>query len=182
MLSAARGSLILRRMHDDADEMRALTQLFAELGAPAPERWARAQLEHGVPQLARFLFLRAAWRHVLADGDTAWIGSTIDVAERQPDAPFAGIGAALARLRECGAHDADVAEVARGMQVAALFAWCRLLDGAPPAEPEVADVQWALVQVSPDGEVVAPVRALHASLLDTDPTGREMRPADPRPT
>ena len=44
-------------------------------------------------------------------------------------------------------------------------------------EPEVTDVGWALVQVTPDGDVVAPLRALHASLLDTDPTGREMRPA-----
>ena len=163
--------------HDDADELRALTQLFAELGAPAPERWARVQLEHGVPQLARFLFLRAAWRQVLADGDTAWIDDTIAASRAEPGVPFAGIGAALARLRAAGARDADVAEVARGMQVAALFALLRLLDGAPAAEPEVADIGWALVQVSPDGDVVAPIRALHASLLDTDPTGREMRPA-----
>jgi hypothetical protein len=162
---------------DDADEVRALTQLFAELGAPHPERWARTQVEHGVPQLARFLFLRAAWRHVLADGDTGWIDGTIAASRAQPDAPFAGVGAALARLREAGARDADVSEVVRGMQAAVLFALCQLLDGAPAAEPEVADVGWALVQVTPEGDVVAPIPALHASLLDTDPTGREMRPA-----
>ena len=162
---------------DDLASLRALTQLFAELGAPAPERWARTQLEHGIPQVARFLFLRAAWRHVLAEGDTAWIGATIDVAAQQPEAPFAGIGAALARVRAAGARDEDVAEVVRGMQAAALFAWCRLLDGAPPAEPEVSDVSWALVQVTPDGDVVGPLRALHANVLDTDPTGREMRPS-----
>ena len=166
----------LSAMTDDAG-LQALTQLFAELGAPAPERWARMQLEHGVPELARWLFLRAAWGHVLADGDVAWIDGTIAASRAQPDAPFAGVGAALARLRAAGARDADVSEVVRGMQVAALFAHLRLLDGAPAAEPEVADVGWALVQVSPDGDVVAPIRALHASLLDTDPTGREMRPA-----
>jgi hypothetical protein len=164
---------------DDDHDLRALTQLFAELGAPAPERWARAQVEGGIPQLARFLFLRAAWRHVLAEGDTSWIDGPIAAARVQPDAPFAGVGAALARLRASGARDTDVSEVVRGMQVAALFAFCRLLDGAPAAEPEVADVRWALVQVTPDGDVVAPLRALHASLLDTDPTGREMRPPPP---
>lgn len=164
---------------DDPDDLRALTQLFAELGAPAPERWARAQVDGGVPQLARFLFLRAAWGHVLADGDTRWIDGPIAAAQLQPDAPFAGLGAALARLRESGARDADISEVVRGMQVAALFAFCHLLDGAPAAEPEVADVRWALVQVTADGDVVAPLRALHASLLDTDPTGREMRPPLP---
>ena len=161
---------------DDADELRALTQLFAELGAPTPERWARAQLEHGIPELARFLFLRAAWRQVLRDGDTTWIDGTVAAAAAQPEAPFAGVGAALARLRSAGANDADISDVVRGMQVAALFAVCRLLDGAPEAEPEVAEIGWALVQVSPDGEVLAPMRELHASILDTDPTGREMRP------
>jgi hypothetical protein len=169
-------SAIFTTMTDDAG-LRALTQLFAELGAPAPERWARTQVEHGVPELARYLFLRAAWRHVLADGDTGWIEGTVQAARAQPDAPFAGVGAALARLRDAGAHDADISEVVRGMQVAALFALLRLLDGAPGAEPEVADIGWALVQVSPDGAVGAPIRELHASLLDTDPTGREMRPA-----
>jgi hypothetical protein len=160
---------------DDARRLAALTQLFAELGAPAPEEWARTQLGQGIPQLARFLFLRAAWTNVLADGDTAWIDPTIAAAGARPDAPFAGVGAALARLRAAGARDEDVSEVARGMQAATLFALCRLLEGAPPAEPEVADVRWALVQVSPEGEVLGAIPALHASVLETDPTGREMR-------
>ena len=162
---------------DDSAALRGLTHLFADLGAPNPERWARAQVEHGVPELARFLLLRGVWRHVLADGDTAWIDGIVASSAANPDAPFAGVGAALARLRERGARDEDVSEVVRGMQVAVLFAVLRLLDGAPAAEPEVAHVRWALVQLTPDGDVVAPIPALHASLLDTDPTGREMRPA-----
>lgn len=165
-------------MPDDSSDttLAALTQLFAELGAPEPGRWARSQLEEGIPQLARFLLLRAAWRTILRDGDTAWIDATIASAERTPDAPFAGVGAALARLRAAGARDEDVAEVARGMQAAALFAFCQLLDDAPHEEPEVADVRWALLQVTPEGQLVGQVSALHASVLETDPTGREMRP------
>lgn len=163
-------------MTDDALSLAALTQLFAELGAPDPEGWARSQLGEGLPQLARFLFLREAWRAVLAEGDTAWIDPTIAASRAQPDAPFAGVGAALARLRDAGARDEDIAEVVRGMQAAALFAFCRLVDDPGLPEPELSDVSWALVQVSPGGEVLAQIAGLHESVLETDPTGREMRP------
>jgi hypothetical protein len=156
--------------------LAALTQLFAELGAPNPGAWARSQMEEGAPQLGRFLFLRQAWRHVLADGDTAWIAPTIAAAQQQPDAPFAGVGHALARLRAAGARDEDVSDVVRGMQAAMLFAFCRLLDDPGTLEPEVQDMRWALVQVTPDGDVAAPLAELHAGVLATDPTGREMRP------
>jgi len=39
-----------------------LAALFQKLGARDPDHWARSQVEEGVPQLARFLFLRQAWR------------------------------------------------------------------------------------------------------------------------
>lgn len=162
-------------MTDDLS-LRVLTQLFAELGAAAPEAWARSQLEEGIPQLARFLFLRGAWQVVLAEDDTAWIDNTIAAAARAPGAPLSGLGPALERLRAAGARDEDLTEVARGMQVAALFGFCHLLDDAPHREPEVADVRWALVQVTPEGNIVGQVTGLHESVLETDPTGREMRP------
>jgi len=37
-----------------------LTALFQKLGARHPEGWARSQIKEGIPQLARFLFLRQA--------------------------------------------------------------------------------------------------------------------------
>src|SRR6187431_2782085 len=116
----------------ELDDLAELAALFARLGAPSPERWARTQLAEGTPELARFVFLRQAWRRLLADGDTSWIEPTIAAARAAPDAPFAGVGHALARLRESGARDEDVAEVARGMQAAALFALASLLDGPRP--------------------------------------------------
>lgn len=155
---------------------RALTQLFAELGAADPEAWARSQLDEGIPQLARYLFLRAAWRLVLGEDDRSWIDGTIAASARAPGAPLSGLGPALERLRAAGARDEDLTEVARGMQVAALFGFCHLLDEAPHEEPEVADVRWALVQVTPEGNIVGQVTGLHESVLETDPTGREMRP------
>lgn len=156
--------------------IEALAQVLDELDVPGARQRAREQLEDGVPHLARYLFLRQAWRLLLADGDTRWIEPTIASARAQPDAPFAGVGHALARVREAGARDEDVAEIARGMQAVALYALCRLVDEPTAPEPELATVRWALVHLTPDGGVAGPIPALHRSVLETDPTGREMRP------
>jgi len=162
----------------ELDDLEELAALFARLGAPRPERWARTQLLEGTPELARFVFLRQAWRRLLAEGDTSWIEPTIAAARAAPDAPFAGVGHALARLRESGARDEDVAEVARGMQAAALFALAALLDGPRPGElePEIADLRWAMVQLGERGEPEARIGALADAVLETDPSGRETRP------
>ncbi len=65
---------------------RELTELFRNLGADDPAGWARSQLEEGLPQLARFLFLRQAWKLVVKPDDSGWI-----TAARQIDASRPGV-------------------------------------------------------------------------------------------
>lgn len=156
-----------------------LTERFRALGAPDPESWARSQLEEGIPQLVRFLFLREAWRRVIAEDDPSWIEREIAQAEREPDAPFAGVGRALHRLRMLGASDTDLTDLARGTQAELLFVLCELIDDAFVDDPAADGISWTLVEVGEDGEVLGAVGGLHESVLETDPTGREMRP---RPT
>jgi len=153
-----------------------LTSLFRKLGARDPEGWARSQVREGIPQLARFLFLRQAWRHVVSEDDSAWIDSFIERAGTHPDEPYAGVGHALKNLRARGATDAEITDLVRGMQAELLFAFCYLLEDPGDVEPEVADVAWALAQVDDDGNVFGSICGLHESVLETDPTGREMRP------
>ena len=152
-----------------------LTALFRKLGACDPEGWARSQIEEGIPQLARFLFLRQAWRAVVDDGDAAWIEQAIGRAETHPDEPNAAVGHTLRKLRARGATDNEITDLVRGMQAQLLFHFCYLLEDPGDVEPEVADVSWALVQTDEDGKVVGRIGGLHESVLDTDPTGREMR-------
>ncbi|MFI5011352.1 MAG: hypothetical protein ACHQAY_03295 [Hyphomicrobiales bacterium] len=153
-----------------------LTALFRRLGAQDPEGWARSQIQEGIPQLARFLFLRQAWREVVSEDDTRWIGSSIARAQTHPDEPYAGVGHALKKLRALGATDDDITDVVRGMQAELLFSFCYLLEDPGKVEPEVADLGWALVQIDGDGKVLGNIDGLHESVLETDPTGREMGP------
>ena len=82
---------------------------------------------------------------------------------------------ALERLRELGAKAEDLTDLVRGMQVALMSSLMYLLDDPGDVARE-AEVAWALLEISPSNEVVAVISSLHESVLQTDPTGREMRP------
>jgi hypothetical protein len=155
-----------------------LTALFRKLGTDDPEGWASSQIEEGIPQLARFLFLRQAWRMIVDENDASWIGRLIELAEARPDEPYAGVGLALKRLRARGATDDEITDLVRGMQAELLFGFCYLLEDPGDVEPEVADVGWSIVEVDGEGNVLGTIPGLHESVLETDPTGRGMRPRE----
>ena len=159
-------------------ELDELTELFSKLGANDPESWAASQINEGINQLGRFLFLRQAWKLVVDEHDTSWIDKEIRESERYPNAPCSGIGIALKNLLADGADKQDITDVVRGMQYDLLFHLCYLLDYPGELEAEVKDISWGLMQLDENGEIVAPITALDESLLGTDPTGREMRPRD----
>jgi hypothetical protein len=150
-----------------------LTELFRSLGARNPADWARSQLDENLPQVARFLFLREAWKLVVADYDMGWIRDRTDDA---PTGPGGEIGPALKRLLSSGATESDLTTVVRTMQWRLLFGLCQLLDDPGNLEKEVRDVAWRLFQVDEDEQPTTVIAGLHESVLETDPTGREMRP------
>jgi hypothetical protein len=159
------------------DSIEKLTALFRKLGAPDPESWARSQAMEGINQLHRYTFLRQAWALILKDGDTAWIDAWIAAGERDVDGPFAGVGHALKRLLSSGADRNALTEVVRGLQAELLFGFCYLLDDPAIEEEELAQIGWALVET--DGDYAPTNRTiggLHESVLELDPSGREMRP------
>lgn len=160
-------------------DLRRLTKYFRALGASEPELWAKSQLEEGIPQYARLVFLRQAWRTVIGDGETSWINKLIQVSESEPGAPGAGIGPALQRMLTAGVSKKDIAEVVRVMQWDVLFGLCYLLSDSGAVEYPSKDlprVHWDLFEVDENGQPLHPIPGLHESVLGTDPSGREMRP------
>ena len=153
-----------------------LVALFRTLGADDPEARAHSQTTDGIPQLARFLFLRQAWRAIVSEGDCTWIDREIAGGAERSSGPYAGIGQALARLRNLGAADDDIVDLVRGMQASLLFSLCYLLEDPGDVEPEVEGICWALVQTDEDDNILGFISGLHESVLGSDPTGREMRP------
>lgn len=155
-----------------------LTRLFEIAGAREPAAWAKSEIDEGIPQLARFLFLRQAWRSIIPDGDTSWIEREVRSSKQDPAMPGAGLGMALARLLHAGAEPRDVAEVARAVQWQLLHSICYQLSDPSIDEKELQHVRWGLFEVDDEGKIGRPIEGLHESVLETDPTGREMRPKD----
>jgi hypothetical protein len=163
-----------------------LLRVFAALGAEAPESWAQSQLEEGIPQLHRFVFLAKAWSTIPDERSHRWIDADIDAHRKDPDAPMAGAGRVLERLRRLGATDAELTELVRAKMAEQLFHVAYLLadpgyiPDARYQEPAVAAVlervQWALVALDPEGNPTETIDGLHESVLETDPTHREVRP------
>jgi hypothetical protein len=141
-----------------------------------PEGWARSQIEEGIDQLARYVFLRQAWKSVVPPEDAGWIDAQIASAKARPSDPGAGAGPALQRLLAAQADRNDIHEVVRVMQWELLFSLCYLLEDPGELEPEIADMSWRLMRTRDDGACVGPISGLHESVLETEPAGREMRP------
>jgi hypothetical protein len=76
----------------------------------------------------------------------------------------------------------DLTKIVRVMQWRLLFGLCYLLDDPDHCRDdrriiqEAGDVLWCLFQVDDKGYPVAEIGGLHESVLETEPTGREMRP------
>lgn len=163
-----------------SSKIRKLAKLFERLGTDDPEGWARSQVKEGIPQFARFVFLKAAWEEVVGPGSDQWIEGRISDWRQTPDAPYAGAGRALHRLLKLGANKHDLTDLVRAMQAELLFSICSLLDGASVPtflDETMPEVNWMLMHVPEDGgDDPQQVGGLHESVLETDPLGREARP------
>jgi hypothetical protein len=169
----------MARRKPTAQQVRQLTEQFRALGAFDPESWAQSQLHEGIPQYARFVFLRQMWKNAVAEGDTTWMDRVLEATRQRPRDPAAGAGPALERMLAAGASRQDVAEVVRVMQWHLLEGLAYALDDPGVVEypsEEFPRVNWALFEVEEDGEPLHVIDGLHESVLDTDPSGREMRP------
>lgn len=138
-----------------------LTALFTNLGAAHPRQWADSQIDEGIPQLHRFVFLRQAWQAVLDPGNRHWLGNL----ERGGGT----VAEAIVRLQAAGASHADLATLVRSMQQDLLFSLCQQLDASGGIEPDVEGVSWGLFTTDENGSPLEPLTMLHESVMETDP-------------
>lgn len=158
--------------------IKALTEIFDKLGADDPSSWAASEVNENIPQLARFLFLRQAWRRIVSETDTSWIEREIEWASVNPGSPASGLGVSLGRLLTMGANKDDINEVIRVMQFRLLHDLCYLLEDPGDVEDELKEIYWQLYEMDSKGNPSRVIGGLYESVLSMDPTGREMRPKE----
>lgn len=161
------------------DTEEALAALFDRLGASDPRAWAQSQLQEGIPQLHRYLWLRQAWKFIVAEDETGWMDAHMRHAAARPDDPYAGVGQALRLCLEQGVDRGLLNDIVRGMQVELLAGLSYMLEDPDFSEPELSGLGWGLFATDEQGQPMEPVYGLHESVLELDPTGRSMRPRRP---
>lgn len=159
-----------------------LANIFKALGANNSQVRAFSQIEEGIPQLHRFVFLKQIWAQVVDEDDISWIEQAVKFSKDNPDSPFAGQGQAMERMLACGVQHKDILDLARNSQAEIISSLCYLLEDPSldaNTEEVVGSLGWALVTTDEDFEPTSEIiGGLHESVLETDPTGREMRPRD----
>ena len=68
----------------------------------------------------------------------------------------------------------DLTSIVRVMQWKLLSDLCYLLDDPGEVEEEVKDIAWQLFQIDADGTPIAAISGLYESVLEVEPSGREM--------
>ena len=107
-------------------------------------------------------FLAELWSMINGYMRGSWITHHIQFAQKQPNAPFADLGAVLVRLRSLGATDRELSIIARAAAYQAAFGV--LTSFGDPGLDGVPD------------ETASLIDSLHEDILSADPSGREGRP------
>ena len=152
-----------------------LATIFRQLGATDPDDWASSEINEGIPQLARFLFLKGAWDRIVPDDDLSWIDNVIANVPPESNDPYSGAAHSIRRMIQAGVSRSDIAQLVRSTQAEFLFDLCYMMDdsGAVTGNDYV---NWAFVELDDHDEPSRAINGLHESVLETDPTGREACP------
>lgn len=151
-----------------------LVSIFKKLGANDPESWAASQVDENIPQLARFIFLKGAWDAVVPDNEE-WIDHVMSQHCEEDDSPYSGLGHSIKKMIDCGVPREAITELSRCMAAEMIFHIGYMLDD-PDSVSGNEYVDWALVELDEQGNPRNHISGLHESVLETDPTGREMCP------
>ncbi|MEU3056148.1 hypothetical protein [Streptomyces griseus] len=151
-------------------ELDRLTALFDALGAGSDARdWAESETEEGLPQLARYRFLRTVWQDVDAWATEAprWVA-----AYRTDGAAAGAVDRALAAGLTPEELGALGREIARETAFGVLNALADPADGSLPAEVEEQLPGWRLAELDPTGTPTGRhLDALHEDFAELEPRG-----------
>jgi hypothetical protein len=153
-----------------------LTSILRDLGADDPESWANSEVNENIPQLARFMFLKGAWQQIVPDDDTTWIDNVLQNVPADSNDPFAGAAHSMRAMLDAGISKSVIAQLVRAMQAEFLSGLCYMMDDPGSVEGNDEYVDWSFVELDSDGNTGRTINCLHESVLETDPTGREVRP------
>jgi hypothetical protein len=142
-----------------------LTDVFRKLGCPDPEVWANSQIDEGINQLGRYLFIRDAWAEAVPFEATDWIDNVLMNCPADTS-----LGASWRRVLASGAQRIDIAAIVRAAQGEMIFSICSNIDDPDDHDdPDRPPIRWSLFETDAEGTPVAEIGFLHEDVLELDP-------------
>ncbi|KAA1257551.1 hypothetical protein LF1_00380 [Rubripirellula obstinata] len=157
-------------------DAKKLAAIFRQLGASDPDSWASSEANENIPQLARYMFLKGAWDRIASDDELSWIDNVIANVPPESNDPYAGAAHSIRRMIAAGVSRTDIATLVRNSQAEFLFDICYMMADPGSVSGNADLVNWTLVECDAAGNLGRSINGLHESVLETDPTGREVRP------
>jgi len=158
------------------DDLKDLTAIFRQAGAEDPESWADSQIEEGINQLGRFSFLKAITSQWMKEDETNWVDNQIEFDYSAPEDPCSQLPMALKEMLEKNVKRETIIDLIRVIQFNTLFHVCSAIDRS--FEPDTPVTNWSLFELDDDENPKSRIDGLHESLLEFDPSGKEMRPRE----
>ncbi|MBM4075787.1 MAG: hypothetical protein FJ267_09110 [Planctomycetes bacterium] len=143
------------------EPLQELIERFRQAGCKDPEGWATSEIQEGIAQFARFIFLRELWKCAIPSGSREWL-RTLELPNDD------GKGGVKRRLKESSASIDDLSALVRAAQVSVVRDVAYLLDGYPPKGDLVEEVSWGLYQLDEDFHPKREMGGLHESVVDED--------------
>ena len=158
------------------DELKGLTEVFRDAGAVNPEMWATSQIDEGINQLGRFSFLKTITSEWLKEDDINWIDNQIEFNYSRLGDPCSQLPKALKEMLDKNVSRESIIDLIRVIQFNSLFHVCSTIDKSIEADTPVSN--WALYELDDDDNIKGSLNGLHESLLEFDPSGKEMKPRE----
>jgi len=143
------------------DPLQELIDRFRDAGCANPESWASSEINEGIAQFARFVFLRELWKLVAPKGSREWWRWL----ELPNDDEKGGV---KRRLRESSASIDDLTELVRAAQSEVVRRVAYLLDGYAPHGGLIEEVDWGLFELDDELQPRRAIGGLHESVDDED--------------
>ncbi|MFT3823522.1 MAG: hypothetical protein QM731_06355 [Chitinophagaceae bacterium] len=158
------------------NDLESLTEVFRQAGAIDQEIWASSQIEEGINQLGRFSFLKAITSEWLKEDDVNWVDNQIEFNYSQPGDPLSQLPKALKEMLDKNVSRETIIDLIRVIQFNTLFHVCSTIDKSIEADTPVTN--WTLYETDDDDNPNNVINGLHESLLEFDPSDKEMRPRE----
>lgn len=141
-------------------------ETFRRIGVINPQQWAEAEVQEGLGNIPKAMFLHQAWSNIPKENDITWLETWMASARRAGESD---VLAALERMINAGTSKNDIVLVIKEMMARLLYDISYLVDDPSIEDEELEHIAWGLYEENEDMEPIRRMGCVHELVYDLDP-------------